>query len=504
MKPVPIRHPGLSVILRKNVGRKTLNGALPVSERFAGQNKTIDLWPFLGETGRVVVHKSVREPAGSFTITFGDQISKADDSVYGLVEPMDVIEIRMAGDAYQHPKRSGSTSDAKPESLPIMMRGLVSSVQRSESMGPDGKPQRFVTVSGQDYGKIWQILQVFNSPYVDPKANLITSMPFFAQFGMALNTNYAEDFVRDVFKQVVNPFIDRMREQASGGDKSTSPLMNISTDGIEISAGVVSPFGIGGWGGGTIYSLLQEHCDAGAWNELYIEDRESGPVVVYRPNPFMDLDPKETKYVMPLKTEPKFVPVTRADVVSMTVERSDQNLANYFWVDAPRFAINYGETSRQLAYLADPNEVYIQNYGNNSPKLYGIRRMWEQTQQGGRGELNNGNGTPEGSARTISEKSCLEWMNERRRQLVAMNKDNVILEHGSMTVKGNEALRAGVYARLAHGGMTSDYYVTSVTHDFIPFQRYLTHVEFERGRGFADRVAREGGKQSPYWGEVAE
>ena len=501
MKPIPIRQPGLSVILRKNVGRATLDGKLPVSQRFAGQNKTINLTPFIGEQGRVVVRKSVREPAGSFTITFGDQISDADDTVYGLVEPMDVIEIRMAGDAYEHPK-SASTGNARPASLPIMMRGLVSRVHRHEGMGQDGKPQRFVTVSGQDYGKIWQILQIFNSPYVDPTANLITSMPFYAQFGQALNTNYAEDFVKDVFKQVINPFIDKMREQATGSDKSTSPLMNISTEGVEISDGIVSPFGIGGWAGGTIYSLLQEHCDTGAWNELYIEDRESGPVVVYRPNPFIDLS--GTEYVMPMKVEPKFVPITRTDVVSIDVERSDEHMANYFWVDAPRFALNYGESSRQFAYMAKPEEVYLQNYGNVSPKLYGIRRMWEQTQQGGRDEKSNGNGTQAGSARTISENSCIEWMNKRRRQLVAMNKDNVILESGSMTLKGNEALRAGTYARLSHGGMVSDYYGVAVTHDYVPFQRYITQLDFERGTGFADRVAREGGKQSPYWGEVAE
>lgn len=503
MKSIPIRHPGLSVILRKNVGRKTLDGALPVSERFAGQNKTIDLTDFVGEQGRVVVRKSVREPAGSFSITFADKISMAEDTVYGLVEPMDVVEIRMAGDAYRHPNLSPTKNDIQPSSLPIMMRGIVSRVERTEGMGPDGKPQRFVTVSGQDYGKIWQIIQVFLNPYIDSKANLITSMPFFAKFSLALSTNLAENFVRDVFNQVVNPFIDKMREQASSEDKSTSPLMNISTDGIQIEDGVVSPFGIGGWGGGTIYSLLQEHCDTGSWNELYIEDKESGPVVVYRPNPFMDAA-RTDGYIMPIKNAPEYWAISREDIVSMTVSRSDDHVANFFWVDAPRFLINYGETARQLAYMARPEEVYIQNYGNVSPKLYGTRRMWEQTQQGGRSERSSGNGTPDSSARTFDQQSCLEWMNLRRRQLVAMNKDNVIFESGSMTIKGHERLRAGTYARLTHGGMVSDYYAVSVTHDYVPFQRYITQVEFERGTGFIDRVTRGGGKDSPYWGEVAE
>lgn len=495
MTDVRVRHPGISVVLRKNVGRSTLDGQIPVSKRFDGQRRELDLTPLLGDQGRVVVRKSIREPAGSFSITIPDQIAGDNDTLYGLVEPMDVVEIRMAGDAFAHPKSGGS--DGNPQRLPIMMRGLVSRVERSQAVDMDGRPHRAVTITGQDYGKIWQILQVFLSPFIAPEANLITSLPFFAQFGAAINTMHAEEFVKEVFAKVVNPFIDTMKK--ASGDRATSPLLNIQPD-MQVADGVVSPFGIGGWQGGTIYALLQEHCDIGPWNELYIEDREDGPFVVYRPNPFIAANRKD--WIMPVTVAPAFVNITREDVVSMSVARSDENVANYFWVDAPRFALNFGETVRSFAYMAKPEDVYVTNHGNVDPTLYGNRRMWAQTQQGGRGEVNNGNGTPDGAQRTLGEADCIAWMARRREQLVRANLDNVVFETGSMAIRGNEAVKAGAYVRLENGGMFSDHYVTSVTHDYLPFQRYLTQVEFERGTGFIDRVQREGGRQSPYWAEL--
>ena len=143
------RHPGLSVILKKNVGRSTLTTGVPVSDRFSGIQKTIDLSPFIGDHGGVRVSKSVRSAAGNFVVELTDMIKiDAQDSIYGLVEPMDVIEIRMAGDAYKTP------------TMPIMMRGFVSNVRRTMHMTDRG-PERKVIITGLDYGKIWQILQIF-------------------------------------------------------------------------------------------------------------------------------------------------------------------------------------------------------------------------------------------------------------------------------------------------------------------------------------------------------
>lgn len=490
MTQVKVRHPGLSVKVFKNVGRSTIDGSVPVSTRFSGQKRSIDLVPHLGEHGNVSVTKSVREPAGAFSIALTDQIdSDAQDSLYGLIEPMDVVEIRMASDAY---KSVGE--------LPIMMRGFVSNVKRDETMQPDGKPIRRVIVTGQDYGKIWQILQIFFLPNAPQGENYLTSFPFFARFGLTFNTMPANQFVREVFEKVVNPYIQEMGGQG-GNDPAASPLLAIVPD-IQIQDGVVSPFGVGGWSGGSIYELLSQHCDIGAWNELYIEDRSDAPYVVYRPNPFKAIG--TGKLIQSGAREPETIDITRSDIVKLEAGRSDAHVANYFWVDAPRFTLNYSDTARAFAFNGAPETFYVQNYGNVNPKLYGMRKMWEQTQQGGSSEKYNGNGTPAGSARQVDAGSALDWMTARRVQLIDQNKDNVMLEQGSMRIKGNESIRAGKYLKYKHGNMTSEYYCVSVTHDFVPFQTYQTTVMFERGTGFVDRVQKGTGIASPYWSELSE
>jgi len=473
------------------VGRTAVVGGIAVSDRFANtQNRTIDLAPFLGENGGVRVSKSVRAAAGVFSITLTDQIKiDAQDSLYGLIEPMDVIEIRMTGEAYKNP------------TIPIMMRGFVGNVRRVQTMTDRG-PQRHVIITGHDYGKIWQILQIFFMPNVPATDNLITSFPFYARFGLTFNIQSVADFVSQVFDKIVNPYIVNMGD--IGGHADTSPLLEIKKD-IQVLHGKVSPYGIGSWGGGAVYNLLAQFCDIEAWNELFIEDREDAPYVVFRPNPFKTADSKQFIQEMIEDEVPDVIDVNLSDdVFSYEVGRSDAGVANYYWVDSPRFMLNYDETMRAFAYYGAPNTFFIQNYGNVDPRLYGTRKMQVQTDQGGDNESSNGNGTAFGNLRQEDQDAFIGWMNQRRLQLIEQNKDNVVFENGSFQIKGNEAVRAGTYLRLSHGNMQSLYYAAAVHHDYKPFNHYVTHVEVERGTGFIDRVQQESDLASPYWGEILQ
>lgn len=491
MEPIRDRHPAISVKLTKNVGRTAVAGGVPVSDRFAGtQNRTIDLAPFLGDSGGVRVSKSVRSAAGTFTIELTDQIKlDAQDSLYGLIEPMDVVEIRMASDGFKTP------------TIPIMMRGFIGEVRRQQGMSHGGQPQRRVIITGHDYGKIWQILQIFFMPNVPSTDNLITSFPFYARFGITFNIELMSSFVSEVFDKIVNPYIVNMSD--IGGHADTSALLEIQKD-IQVLHGKVSPYGIGSWGGGSIYGLLSQFGDIEAWNELFIEDREDAPYVVYRPNPFKTADSKHFIQEVIEDLVPEVIDIGLEDVVSYDVGRSDANVANYYWADSPRFMLNYDETIRAFAYFGAPETFFIQNYGNVDPRLYGTRKMQVQTDQGGDGETFNGNGTPDGAERQGDRDALIGWINQRRLQLIDQNKDNIVFENGSFHIKGNEKVRAGTYLRLTHGNMQSLYYVVAVQHEYKLFSHYMTTAQVERGTGFIDRAQQGSGVASPYWGEISQ
>lgn len=486
---VEIRNPDVSVRLLKNVGRSTIDGKVPVSERFRGRKSSIDLKPFLGEGGSVRVTKSVREPAGSFSLVLTDMVDNdSQDSLYGLIEPMDVIEIRMAANSYK------SVGD-----LPIMMRGFVTEIRRSIAVQNNGQPIRRVLVSGQDYGKIWQIMQIFNMPNAPSGENLITSFPFFARFGVEFQTMLANKFVQEVVDKIINPYIVKMGAQ--NADEAT-PLLQLKTN-IDNVSGVVIPYGLGGWNNGSIYSLFGTYCDIGIWNELFIEDREDAPYVVYRPNPFITAD--GSTFIQPLTTEPRFVTVTQNDVVSIEVSRTDANVANYFWVEASRAYIGFDSSLRAFAYTNNADKTFfVDDYGNVNPTLYGTRKMHESTSMGDPQETGSGNGSPAGAQHDQDDQLIISWINGRRKILKEQNKDNVVLENGMIVLKGNEEIKSGRYLRLQHGSMESDYYIVAVTHDFIPFGAYKTTAVVERGTGFVDRVQKGAGTASPYWSEIPD
>jgi hypothetical protein len=498
---IELRKPGIQILLKKNVGRKTVAGSAPLSQRYAGSGGVVDLTQYLGEHGSVRVQKSVRGGAGAFSIAFPDNIDIGIlDSLYALIEPMDTLEIYMAGNAYQY----------AGVGLPIMMRGFVSTIQRQRGMSPDGKPTRTVVVSGQDYGKILQILQIFNMPFSADVAAQVTNFPFFTRFGFSQRPQTVETFLQTVFNMIVNPYLALMRENADGSTNTQSPLLQISLD-IQNDGDQVSPFGTGGWNTGTMESLIQQFTDIGAFCEFFIEDRVDGPWAVFRSNPFQDA--ATGAYIFDdLKTPPSFIPLVSADIVTMSSERSDANVANYFWVESPRFLYNHDSTARavsfQSAQQGGPQTVYMTGYGNNNPNLYGIRKLEETTQIAGGSELYNGMGL-NGLALPTSASVGIDWVTKRREQLIAQNLDNVVFETGSMHIKGNELVKAGTYAQLTEGiqladapNMVSQYYVDSVTHDYEPYGNYFTTAQFSRGTGFIVRSQRSQSQNSPYWAEI--
>jgi hypothetical protein len=491
-------HPKISIRLHKVIGRETVGGA-PASVRFRGSARTIDLTPFLGEQGSVRTSKNIREAAGGFSITLADKMFSLGaqgqaqmESLYGLIEPMDVIVIRMAHEPHKYQGKG------LPDNLPIVMRGFVSKIQRVEGVSEDGKPQRSVVISGQDYGKILQIMQIIYFPNYVLGQNLLTNFRLFVNYGSGFTPNQpAGQFVGDVINKVVNPYLQQLASRSgSGSGEQVSSILPITVEST-VQRGTVSPFGLNTYQGGTIHQMLTYFGDVGPFNELFIEDREDvdgGVVLVYRPNPFASVNGTQIQG----GAAPAVARITDKEVAGLNSERTDANIANYYWVDAPRYQLNNPEILRLTASSGDEATFLLADYPNSTPNLYGIRKMEVATQQGDTAEQTRQDAQPLEVSEEERDRG-IDWLTSRRQTLIDQNKDNVLFETGNMLLRGNESIRAGMTVRLKRREVEADYYAVSVDHSYGAFGSFTTTVQFERGRGFIERVLKE---QAPYLAEM--
>lgn len=495
--------PQLSLRLYKTISRTTVDGQSAVSSRYAGKDPYIDLTPFLNAGSSVRTSKSVREPAGGFSITFADKPQKSTgapvsamslESIYGLIEPMDMIEIRMW-------RGTGPT----PAKLPIIMRGFVTDVQRGQSIS-GGTPQRQVVITGQDYGKIWQIFQVlYLAAYAEGQA-LLTNFALAELFGVSVvNAMKSGDFVRELVTKVINPFIKKFMPEHTPMPKEiqTGESISVAHGMVGLSFHQMT---------GSIYDILKFHGDVGVWNELYTEDREDGVHCVYRAIPALHIStPKgsESRKIQDDAPDPIYVDVDAGLIEQISVARSDSNVANFFWVNNQKFDL-IDDMQRKLASIpSDDGKVSIKEYPNAAVKYYGVRAMYAETQQAGDEVTNFGSGQDEATheKRSTDQEA---WIDKRRRLMLEMNRDNVVFERGTLRIKGGpmrddgvEAMKAGDYVTVITGRLVSSAYVVSIEHEFMPFQSYTTTLSIERGEGFVERVSSEGGSSSPWLAEQA-
>lgn len=495
---VTVYQPQYQVLVYKTVKRDTVDGTTPTSARFSGTSSVIDLSPFLGDGSSISTRKSVNEPAGGFSITLLDRPydnGNGLDSLYGLIEPMDLVEIR-----WRH----------KPEAypgdrLPLVMRGFVSVVARGEGMTPDGRPIRNVTISGQDYGKLWQMIQIFYGPNYIIGQDILSGFKLLDKFNVP-NAISNVDFVNIAIDQIINPFLKNLLPQGS-----EFPSITVKADSVRKGA-----TGIAGiqTQEGSIYNLLRSYMDIGPFNELFLTEDDNGVYCVYRQNPALGLDgqpldPETTKAPYSGKliveaSELRLVRVPAKDIVSIEVARSDSGVANYYWVSPAGFLLNSDVYARQQGYSAEERKTIDQStYPNSAEKLYGMRMMWVDTKLGGPTVSNVKSGLP-AAEHAKRDAAINDWTRQRREFLVAQNKDNSILESGQLRIAGDQNIRAGNYISVVRGTIESLYYVTSVSHQVLPFRGVYTTLTVERGMGFANRIKLNGGVSSPYLSELVD
>ncbi|MCK7579789.1 MAG: hypothetical protein MZV65_31610 [Chromatiales bacterium] len=117
---------------------------------------------------------------------------------------------------------------------------------------------------------------------------------------------------------------------------------------------------------GTLWGILFEHADT-PWNELFIEDRDTalgddqdGPVLVYRPTPWKDLDGRfidNTGQAIDAATVRHIAEQADAGqsewslVRSAVYQRADQQVANIYWVTSQ--PLYYTDSQARASALAN-------------------------------------------------------------------------------------------------------------------------------------------------------
>jgi hypothetical protein len=467
MSGVAAYSPQISVIVKKVVNRKaTVAAGVSTDSRVQGSEGTsIDLTPFLGVGSTVRVRRSVRGPdTGTFSIEIPDQFDQAHgDSLYGLLEPQDVIEIRMAR----------TPVGAK---LPLVLRGFIADVQRTEVMTETG-PERHVVLTGHDYMTILHIMRLLYLPTMIPGQLLLTAFSPFLNYGVdSTHFDTPAAFLKRIVDQSLNPFVAGM-QAGSGGDHS--PVMPFVADATDSSNPAdVAPFGAQNPIEGSIYDLLTTFLDVGAWNELYVEDREAGPALVFRPAPFKTA---AGAYVQGGASAAE-KRVSASSIIDLSVSRSHANVANYFWVDAAPMSL-VQQPIMQLAQSLTP-APQLEGYQNADKAIYGVRLMRQTTSQVPRYD-----GQPAAAVKD-GQNNAIATINEKRRVLIESNKDNVVLESGSALFMGDETMKPGTYLTLDRGGFEVSYYAPEIEHVFVVGGSFTTSASLERGTGFISRLQR--------------
>lgn len=472
--------PQIKVLLIKSRHRSKIIGNIPAAQNRYQKFDGIDLTPMLGDGSSVSTTKSVRMPMGAFSIRIMDKPhAEFMETIYGLVEPMDIIEIRMAHE-----------STGK---MPLVMRGFVSQVDRSESM-QGNRPSRFVTITGHDFAKLMQIYRITYLFYTEMADKALATFRFFQAYAPngGDKSMAAGDFVNMVVNEILTPYMAGITS-LSKADAVGAKAINRWSVQSTIS-GRVNPFTISRATDVSLHGLMASALDVGAFNEMYVEDWEDGPVLFVRPVPFKN---GQDEFIQGVANS---VSIPSVDIMSVNSSRSDAGVANYFWVNSQSSALLGNTDYRARAIAGDPSSFVKFDGLNCARSLFGIRKMDVAISLEGDSVAVNDSSKESAKAQQVSH--GLSWIESRRKILAEMNQDNVVFESGHLRLRGNEKIKAGVYLNISRGVNQSgvgEVYAHTVTHEFMVNNAFYTTVQFDRGTGFIERAQRN---RSMYLDEI--
>jgi hypothetical protein len=184
--------------------------------------------------------------------------------------------------------------------------------------------------------------------------------------------------------------------------------------------------------------------------------------------------------------KPETIEVTHADLVAIHMTRSDQDVANFFLPEVTLAQPWLGSNYHKAMLAQDDPWLYVRHHLNCHPELYGDRKLSATLRQGYPG-FKVAQNSRKAAEHAVHEGTLIDWAKRRREALARLNRDNSVWENGSLTLRGNERLKAGRYLRLLRGVVEQEAYMTAVTHNFMPYRSYTTQAHVIRGDGWLRR-----------------
>ena len=476
---------------RQSVGSSSSDAPINVSDRTL-DNETFNLAIVLDEGSTVTVTKSTRAEAGSFFIRFADKpVVGRGDSAYGLLEPMDRVDIRMTHD-WLMPE----------DKVPIIMRGLISSVARSEGVDNQGRPQRYVEITGHDQMKLMHLYRVNYFYLTETGQQCMVDFKFahvFAPNEIVKNME-ANEFV-DVVVSMVNKYIAEINALNTSTSLDRVNVIPWLADSSII--GKVSAFAVSSVHEDSLYNLVKMALDVGPFNEMFIDDNEAGTFLVVRPTPFKGVDGEF------IQGSAESLGIHSQEILFHQTQRSDENICNYFWTENRLWALQFAVDQRAAATYGAKKDFIRFDYVNCNSKLFGKKKLSIDVSLGPPGDFMGTSDEAYTESDVLHHKpfkaqktTYSEWMAGRRKLLADMNIDNSVFEQGVMKLRGNHFIKAGMYLVLFRGpnqvrqGMV---YAHTVTHEYNAGDGYYTTVKYDRGTVFIERIQQQ---KAPYINEI--
>lgn len=124
--------------------------------------------------------------------------------------------------------------------MAVIILGFVTDISRSESIS-GGKPQRWVKISGHDYGKLLQIIQIVYLPGSITDNYFLDAFKWFQLYADTDNVKEksAEAFINEALDCIINLFIEKLTVINEPRKKATA--INTMKADVTID-GNVSPF----------------------------------------------------------------------------------------------------------------------------------------------------------------------------------------------------------------------------------------------------------------------